>query len=165
MPLELSLTIAGHVLRLGADELTRIRADVLAHAKLNAGREPAEQALLSALWRQARRTLDLERDDFDDRVTDSAAFAMFSNAWWPRVSAPDALARLAVAGPAGAASPAPLSADDAELLSATYRDRQGSRDWTVADAALLDELAHRLGPLPEPEEREVSLFLEDDCRR
>ena len=161
VPLELFVTMQGDVLRLGADELSRIRADVLAHTKLNAGREPAERALLNALWRK-RGDIDLERDDFDERVTDSAAFAVFTNAWWPRVSATEALARLASPTLTARLTAGILSADDAELLSASYRDRQGSRDWTIADAALLDELVHRLGPLPEPEEREVSLFLEDD---
>ncbi len=161
VPLELFVTMQGDVLRLGADELSRIRADVLAHTKLNAGREPAERALLNALWRK-RGDIDLERDDFDERVTDSAAFAVFTNAWWPRVSATDALARLASPTLTARLTAGILSADDAELLSASYRDRRDSRDWTIADAALLDELVHRLGPLPEPEEREVSLFLEDD---
>ena len=36
-------------------------------------------------------------------------------------------------------------------------------DWTVADGALLDELVHLLGPVPEPEEPEVSLFLDSDA--
>ena len=161
VPLELFVTLQGDVLRLNADELSRIRADVLAHTKLNAGREPAERALLNALWRK-RGDTDLERDDFDERVTDSAAFAVFTNAWWPRVNATDALARLASPTLTARLTAGILSADDAELLSASYRDRQGSRDWTIADAALLDELVHRLGPLPEPEEREVSLFLDDD---
>ena len=161
VPLELFVTLQGDVLRLNADELSRIRADVLAHTKLNAGREPAERALLNALWRK-RGDIDLERDDFDERVTDSAAFAVFTNAWWPRVNATDALARLASPTLTARLTAGILSADDAELLSASYRDRQGSRDWTIADAALLDELVHRLGPLPEPEEREVSLFLDDD---
>jgi DNA helicase IV len=161
VPLELFVTMQGDVLRLGADELTKIRSDVLAHTRLNAGREPAERALLNALWRK-RGDIDLERDDFDERVTDSAAFTVFTNAWWPRVSATDALSRLASPTLTARLTAGILSADDAELLSASYRDRRDSRDWTIADAALLDELVHRLGPLPEPEEREVSLFLEDD---
>lgn len=56
-----------------------------------------------------------------------------------------------------------LTAEEAERLSASYRDRRGAHDWTIADAALLDELVHRLGPLPELEDREVSLFLDDDA--
>ena len=34
-------------------------------------------------------------DEFDEKLTDSAAFTVFANAWWPRVDAADALARLA----------------------------------------------------------------------
>ena len=163
VPLELFVTLQGHVLRLGAGELTRIRSDVLAHTKLNAGREAAERALLAALWRKRPPELDLERDDFDERVTDSAAFAVFTNAWWPRVSATDALDRLASGSLTAQLSRGVLTTDEAEQLSASYRGRQGAHDWTIADAALLDELVHRLGPLPELEDREVSLFLDDDA--
>ncbi len=163
VPLELFVSVQGHVLRLGAGELARIRTDVLAHNKLNAGREAAERALLNALWRKRPVELDLERDDFDERVADTAQFAVFANAWWPRVSAADALARLASPTLAARLSEHVLSADEAEQLSASYRNRRGAHDWTIADAALLDELVHRLGPLPEPEEREVSLFLDDDA--
>jgi DNA helicase IV len=163
VPLELFVTLQGNVLRLGAAELARIRSDVLAHTKLNAGREAAERALLAALWRKRPPELDLERDDFDERVTDSAAFAVFTNAWWPRVSATDALDRLASGSLTVRLSQGVLSADEAEQLSASYRGRRDVHDWTIADAALLDELVHRLGPLPELEDREVSLFLDDDA--
>ena len=163
VPLELVVTVQGHVLRLGAAELARIRSDVLAHTKLNAGREAAERALLAALWRKRDELLDLEREEFDERVTDSAAFAVFTSAWWPRVGATDALARLASPALAARMTAGILSDDETELLSASYRGRRGSYDWTIADAALLDELVHRLGPLPEPEDREVSLFLDDDA--
>ena len=163
VPSELVVTLQGHVLRLGPAELPRVRSDVLAHTKLNAGREPAEKALLTALWRKRPEQLDLERDDFDERVTDSAAFAVFTNAWWPRVSATDALARLASPALAARLGAGVLNSDEIEQLSTSYRDRHGAYDWTIADAALLDELVHRLGPLPDPEEREVSLFLDDDA--
>jgi DNA helicase IV len=162
VPLELTLTLQGNVLRLRAEELVKIRADVLAHHKLNTGRDAAQRALLAALWRRRPYSIDLERDDFDAQIGDSAAFTMFLNAWWPGVSAPDALARLAdfavmarVAGPE-------LTADQQESLSASYRHRDRPTDWTIADAALLDELAYLLGPVPEPEDREISLFLETD---
>lgn len=161
VPLELFVTLQGDVLRLRADELSRIRSDVLSQTKLNAGREPAEKALLNALWRK-RGDIDLERDEFDEKVADSAAFAVFTNAWWPRVNATDALARLASRPLTERLTNGILSAGDAELLSASFRDRPDARSWTIADAALLDELVHRLGPLPEPEEREISLFLDDD---
>ncbi len=162
VPLELFVTLQGDALRLRADELSRIRADVLSHTKLNAGREPAEKALLNALWRK-RGDIDLERDEFDEKVTDSAAFTVFTNAWWPRVDATDALARLASRTLTERLTAGILTPEDAELLSASFRERPDARSWTIADAALLDELVHRLGPLPEPEEREISLFLDDDA--
>lgn len=163
VPQELFVTLQGHVLRLRADELARIRGDVLAHTKLNAGREAAERALLAALWRGRPAELDLERDDFDERVADTATFAAFTHAWWPRVSATDALARLASPALATRLAAGILTAEETELVSASFRERSGAHDWTIADAALLDELVHRLGPLPEPEEREVPLFLDDDA--
>ncbi len=162
VPLELSITMGGNVLRLDAGELARIRADVLARHKLNQGREIAEKALLNALWRKAPDTLEMDLDDFEDRAGDTAAFAMFTNAWWPAVSAPDALARLAEPAVLRRVAGADLSAADQELLSASYQQRPGPSDWSVADAALLDELSHQLGPVPEPDDREVSLFLDED---
>ena len=42
------------MLVLRAGTLARIRSDVLAHHKLNTGREAAEKALLTALWRSSR---------------------------------------------------------------------------------------------------------------
>ena len=103
MPFELKITVDGNVLVLPPTTLARIRSQVLAHHKLNNGREAAEKELLSALWRvrhpdAENSDRDHERADFDDRVSDLASFRMFCNAWWPAVSAPAALARLADVG-------------------------------------------------------------------
>ena len=68
---------------------------------------------------------------------------MFCNAWWPAVSAPAALARLADVELLKRISTSVLSDAECELLSASYRD---ATDWTAADGALLDELVHLLGP-------------------
>jgi hypothetical protein len=162
VPIELRLTVAGHALRLEATQLSRIRAEVLAHHKLNSGREFAEKALVAALWRQAAGAVELDFDTFSERVRDTAAFTMFSNAWWPAVSAPDTLGRLADPIVLARVAGTELNAAQQELLGASYRARRDATDWTVADAALLDELAAQLGPVPEPEDREVSLFLDSD---
>ena len=87
---------------------------------------------------------------------------MFSQAWWPWLSAPDALARLADPALVARVAGTELNAAQQELLCASYRDRERTADWSVADTALLDELAAQLGPVPEPEDREVSLFLDSD---
>ncbi len=163
VPQELRLTLKGHVLAVRPAALERIRTDVLAHHKLNAGREPAEKALLSALWRSRPSELDLERDEFEDEIRAHPAFRSFGNAWWPTMSAPTALLRLADPDIAARAAGPALSQTEQELLSASYRGLErhhGPPPWTAADGALLDELVNLLGPVPPEEDQEVSLFLE-----
>ncbi|MGI3781660.1 MAG: HelD family protein [Janthinobacterium lividum] len=161
-PLELRVVVQGQVLVLRAPVLTNIRRDVLAHHKLNAGREAAEKALLNALWRSRPSEVDMERDEFDDLVTDLASFVMFGHAWWPTLSATTVLRRLGDAALTRRLSQGVLSAGDADLLSAGLAGLVEVGP-TVADGALLDELVHLLGPVPPaPEETETSLFLDAD---
>ena len=164
IPLELRVTVKGDVLVLPPRSLQQIRAEVLRHTKLNLGREAAEKAVLNALWRLRPGDVELERAEFDDLVTDLAAYKMFVNAWWPAVDAPSALARLADPALLARLSGSVLSGREAELVGASYRRSgpPGSPDWTVSDGALLDELVELLGPVPVEADQEVSLFLDDD---
>jgi DNA helicase IV len=156
--LELRIMVEGTVLVVPAATLARIRSHVLAHHKLNSGREAAEKELLTALWRvrhpdaEDRADHDHEREEFEDRVSELASFKMFCNAWWPAVGAPAALARLADVELLKRISASVLSDAECELVSASYRD---ATDWTAADGALLDELVHLLGPLPVLDDQEV----------
>ncbi len=163
IPLELRVTVKGEVLVLRSRILEQIRVDVLRHSKLNLGREAAEKAMLNALWRMRPTEVEVERDEFDDLVTDLAAYKMFVLGWWPTVDAPTALARLADPALLTRLSGSVLSRREVELVSASYRRTAQGRplDWSVADGALLDELVDLLGPVP-VEEEEVSLFLDAD---
>jgi hypothetical protein len=173
VPLELRLTLRGEVLVLPAAALDRIRTEILAHHKLNQGREVALKSVLNALWRNKPVELELEREEFDEQVSDTAAYRMFRNAWWPNLSATTALARLADPDVMAKVSESVLSHTEQEHVSASYRSRSDGAggipaeravgDWTSADGALLDELVHLLGPVPEDEDQEVSLFLDDDA--
>ncbi|HYP45760.1 MAG TPA: UvrD-helicase domain-containing protein [Propionibacteriaceae bacterium] len=166
VPLELRLTLRGEVLVLAAEVLQRLRAEVLSHHKLNQGRDAASAAVLTALWRSKPAELDIEREEFDELVSETAAYRMFRLAWWPALSPTTALARLADPAVTAAVSQSVLSAAQQQLLSSSYQGASERRrgDWTSADGALLDELAHLLGPVPDEDEtdREVSLFLDDD---
>ena len=162
-PNELRLTIKGHVLVLPRGVLAGIRQEALAHHKVNLGRTPAEQSLLNALWRVRPADLEQDRDEFDDLVTDTAIFERFLDAWWPPVGATETLARLADPTLVRRLSAGLLSNAECDLLAASYAELGDQPDWTVADGALLDELVHLLGPVPETEEPEVSLFLDPDA--
>jgi DNA helicase IV len=159
VPLVLRVTVNGNVLGLTADTLARIRSQVLAHHKLNTAREAVEKELLKALWRvwspdsDDALDHDQELEEFGDRVSELASFRMFLNAWWPAVSAPQALSRLADIELLKRISTSILSNAECEVLSASYRD---ATDWTAADGALLDELVHLLGPVPVQEEPELA---------
>ena len=159
VPLLLRITVDGNVLGLTADTLARIRSQVLAHHKLNSAREAVEKELLKALWRvwtpdsDDALDHDQELEEFGDRVSELASFRMFLNAWWPAVSAPQALSRLADVELLKRISTSMLSNAECEVLSASYRD---ATDWTAADGALLDELVHLLGPVPVQEEPELA---------
>jgi DNA helicase IV len=159
VPLLLRITVDGNVLGLTADTLARIRSQVLAHHKLNTAREAVEKELLKALWRvwmpdsDDALDHDQELEEFGDRVSELASFRMFLNAWWPAVSAPQALSRLADVELLKRISTSMLSNAECEVLSASYRD---ATDWTAADGALLDELVHLLGPVPVQEEPELA---------
>ncbi|QGN31906.1 UvrD-helicase domain-containing protein [Microlunatus sp. Gsoil 973] len=153
----LAITIKGEPLVLRADTLARIRSDVMSRYRVNQGRAAAETALINALWQRKPEEIELERDQFDDLVSEMATFRMFCNAWWPYLSAEEALARLGdpetVARVAG-----DLSEHDQQVLAESIR---AGGEPTVADGALLDELIDRIGPLPEGE-AEPNIFLDDD---
>lgn len=157
--LALRVTVKGNVLKLDPEQLTRIRNGVLAHHKVNLGRDAAEKALLGALLPQVPPELDLDDEEVDDLITDSAGYRAFLEAWWPPLEAPEVLARLAdpavVARVAGVA----LSDDEQRLLSDSYAARAEGPRWTVADTALLDELVAVLGPVPRAEDADPTLFL------
>jgi DNA helicase IV len=161
VPLELRVSWHGHVLVLPPDALARLRADVLAHHRYNQGREAAERALLAALWRIRPAEEEIDREEFDEQVGGTAPFQMFANAWWPAVSAVEALRRLADPALLRRLSASILSPAECALVSGSYQPANGDAlDWTAADGALLDELANLLGPVPEPEDRDVPIFLE-----
>ena len=162
-PTELRLTIKGNVLVLPDRVLAEVRRETLAHHKLNLGRTAAERGLLNALWRVRPADLEQERDEFDYLVTDTAIFERFLDAWWPPATATDTLARLADPALVRRLSGGMLSNVECDLLAASYAGLAEQPDWTVADGALLDELVHLVGPVPDPAEPEVSLFLDADA--
>lgn len=154
----LRVTVKGEVLTLREADLDRIRSGVLAHQKVNLGREAAEKAVVAALVAQVPADLRLDPEAAADLATESAAYQMFMNAWWPALEAPDVLRRLADPAVVDRVATGLLDERERALLAASYA-REGA--WSVADVALLDELVAMLGPVPVEEEVDPTLFLTD----
>ncbi len=157
---ELRVHVKGDVLTLRARQLAGIRADVLRHHRINTSRPHAEKGLLDALWRQLDGRVDIERGAFDDLVTDQASWTMFLHAWWPPLDARTVLARLGDADLVARVAAGVLDAGEQAALVRSYAELDPARPvWTVADAALLDELVAIIGPAPVEVEEDPTLFL------
>lgn len=154
--LNVTVTVKGHVLSLDERALAAIRSNVLAHNKANHGRNSAERQLVAALASQLPEDVDLDPELVNDLITDAAGFQMFMNAWWPPLNAPDVLKRLEDTQVTARVAGGVLDSKEQELLSSSYRDHAS---WSVADTALLDELAAILGPPPADPDAGPLLFL------
>jgi DNA helicase IV len=150
----LRVTVKGEVFGISLERLAAIRRQALSNRAYHGARAAAEKAVVAELWRQpgAAAVSEGERH-FTDLVTESAPFTAFFDAWWPPLEPADVLRRLADPAVARAAA-ASLAPDEVDALVASY----APPDFSVADIALLDELADLLGPLPPREEPD--LFLE-----
>lgn len=165
-PMRLRVTVKGEVLTLGSHALAATRHHILKRNRYNDGREAVEASLKDQLWNilpeDVSSAHDLSKEQFDDLVSSQASWRMFLNAWWPTLSATDVLARLA--DPAVVKAVAPDWDDEICQLVVnsipTEVDRRGRRDWSVADMALLDELAALLGPVPPEPDAEDPVFIE-----
>ncbi len=152
----LLLTVKGEPVGLDAAALDRLRREVLSRHKVNRAREAAEKALLAQLADQVPEELELDRETIDDLITSSAQWRMFINAWWPTLTPTEALRRLDDPAVTRRVSVGLLDADEQRVLTESFHHEA----WSVADIALLDELAALLGPVPPEPDAEDPVFIE-----
>lgn len=159
------VTVKGEVLRLGEQELRKIREQVLSSVKLNRGRKMATDLVLNALLRKFPDDVEIDPHELEEQVREHPNLHSFMATWWPALSATRVLARLAdpavvdhVAQSLDAEQRAALVSSYA-WLAAADEGEEIVRGWSVADVALLDELIHILGTPPE-EQQEMDVFLE-----
>ena len=157
--LRVRVTVKGEVLTLHAEELNRIRDNVLSHTKLNKGRAQARAMVVSALAAKLPDDVDVPVEEVPLLINEQASLAMFMNAWWPTLDAPSVLARLADPQLLEEVAPG-ISAAEREALTDSYTWLQRGNHteitgWSVADMALLDELLDMLGPAPIEDELDI----------
>lgn len=154
-PERLRVVAFGRRLELEADELRRIRQNVLGGtAPVNLLRPRARRLLLDALYAKsgaATRHTDPElaaelRSSFDEDVTSEDAFIAFLDAWWPELTPRGVLGAMADERRLGRWARRILNPGEVRRLARSLR-REG---LSVHDVALLDELQALLGTPARP---------------
>ncbi|HMR49220.1 MAG TPA: AAA family ATPase [Arachnia sp.] len=159
------VTVKGEVLSLTEPELARIRDQVLSTTKMNRGRAHAFSLVVGALKAKMPADVVIEPAELDDAVREHPGLAMFMNAWWPSLSAPRVLARLADPELTGTVARNLTPEQRAHLSGsfgwlANHHEPDVVRGWSVADIALLDELVGILGMPEDDPEDGPDVFLE-----
>ncbi|MFE3517074.1 HelD family protein [Streptomyces sp. NPDC059166] len=163
-PTRLRVVAFGGRLELEADELRRIRHNVLGGtAPVNLLRPRARKLLLDALWNKSSargRYTDPElvaelRASFDEDVSTETPFLTFLDAWWPELTPRQVLVAMADERRLGKWSRRILNQGEVRRLARSLRrlDAQGRGPLSVHDVALLDELQTLLGTPARPRKK------------
>ncbi|WP_328400053.1 AAA family ATPase [Streptomyces sp. NBC_00390] len=162
-PTRLRVVAFGRRLELEADELQRIRHNVLGGtAPVNLLRPRARRLLLDALYAKSGATgraasssyTDPElaaelRSSFDEDVTSEDSFIEFLDAWWPELTPRAVLSAMADERRLGRWARRVLNPGEVRRLARSLR-----RDaLSVHDVALLDELQAQLGTPARPRKK------------
>ncbi|MEV6307733.1 UvrD-helicase domain-containing protein [Streptomyces sp. NPDC051840] len=163
-PARLRVVAFGARLELEADELRRIRHNVLGGtAPVNLLRPRARKLLLDALWNKSSgrgRYTDPElaaelRSSFDEDVSTETPFLTFLDAWWPELTPRQVLVAMADERRLGKWSRRILNQGEVRRLARSLRrlDAAGGGPLSVHDVALLDELQTLLGSPARPKKK------------
>ncbi len=147
--------IAGHAVRLDDQALRRVRSEVLRNHQHNLGTDAARTALAEAAWRSIRAG---ERDVFLDAFDGSRDVDEFMASWWRQVDPRELLLGLADTDHVYAVSRGVLDHEEGAAVAYSYREALELGSWSVSDAALVDDLVARLGPVQVAEREDVGFY-------
>ncbi len=147
--------IAGHAVRLDEPRLAGLRKRVLRGHAHNLATDQAREALAQAAWESVRLG---EREHFLDAFDSSRDVDEFMAAWWPQVDPREVLLRLVDTDDVSRLAGGVLTHDEAAAVAVSNREALEEGTWSVADVALIDDLAARLGPVQEAAAEEVGFY-------
>lgn len=148
-PEDLRVTFGGEVLRLSAQQLAGVRRTVARRRRpINQLRGGAQERLVAALWARRPPDVDWEHEQFAEQVPERPAFVALLARWWPPLRPADVLAWCAEPARAAGYARGVLSDTAVDLL---LRSWAGTREPSVQDVPLLDELRVLLGPVAAPQ--------------
>ena len=154
-PTQLRAFVGGRAIRLDSAELDRVRIQVLRTHQRNHARQAATQALAEAAW--ATNPGD-ESSVFMDSFLDHMNVEAFVRQWWRPLDAREVLLWLADPQRTRRYSAGILTEAEARLLSDSIQTAIDAGTWSVADVALIDDIASALGPMREPDREESSFY-------
>ena len=154
-PQALRAFINGHAVRLDQPVLERLRSQVLRSHQHNAATAPAREALAQAAWSSVRSG---DRDEFMEAFDSSRDVDDFMLAWWPQLDPREVLLRLTDTDDVSRLAGGVLTHDEAARLALSFVDALAEGTWSVSDAALIDDLAARLGPVQEQQVEDLGFY-------
>lgn len=165
-PSVLRTFVAGQPIRLEGAVLDQVRSRVLRHQARNSARQAVRAALGHAAWAQVEQRATVEREEFLEVFADHLDVDAFLADWWPALDPREVLLWLADPALCRSLSAGVLSGQESADVSASLELTRRLGQWSVADVALVDDLADRLGVVPEqpPGEREFYEIDELDDR-
>ncbi len=145
----------GRPIRLTRSTLDQVRSRVLRQHQRNLAHDTVLQLLADAAYRQSGHA---DRDEFVGRFEDHLEVATFLEGWWPQLDPREVLLWLADQERLTRYARGVLDErETAELLAAMHLALE-TGTWSVADVALVDDLAARLGPVQEQPREERGFY-------
>ncbi|MBK6885574.1 MAG: AAA family ATPase [Tetrasphaera sp.] len=134
--------VGGQAVTLGPPVLADVRARALRGHARNAATDSARALLGQAAWASVRTGLKAE---FLEAFDSSIAVDDFMAAWWPQLDPREVLLWLADTDLAYRLGRGALSDEECAAVALSLQDALAVGTWSVADVALIDDLATRVG--------------------
>jgi DNA helicase IV len=154
-PEEFRAFVAGHAVRLPRQTLDQVRSRALRQHQRNLARDTVVQLLADAAFRQSGA---IEREEFVGRFEDHLDVEAFLDSWWPQLDPREVLLWLADEERLARYAKGILDAEEIAEVLASMRLAVETGTWSVADVALVDDLAARLGPVQDQPHEERGFY-------
>jgi len=154
-PEEFRAFVAGFAVRLPRHTLDQVRSRALRQHQRNLAHDTVVQLLADAAYRQSGHP---EREEFVGRFEDHLEVATFLENWWPQLDPREVLLWLADEERLARYAKGILDDEERTQLLASMRLALESGVWSVADVALVDDVAARLGPVQDAPREERGFY-------
>lgn len=155
--------VSGHPVRLERRRLDRVRAHVLRRHHRNASQEAMVQALAAEAWLTVRTEThdENDREEFISTFVDHRDVESFVAQWWRPVDPREVVLWLADPNRARRYGRGILTPEHCAELAAAMAITREQNTWSVADIALIDDVAARIGTMPHTQSERGFFEIED----